>query len=66
LLQPSDVALSSVTLAELAYGVAKNSRPEQNKEALNGFLTPSDILSFILQHSIIARRMDSMEKAIKY
>lgn len=42
----SDVAISSITLAELEYGVAKSSRPEQNTEALQGFLAPLEILPF--------------------
>ena len=41
-----DVAISSVTLAELEYGIQKSSRPEQNQEALNEFLSPLEILSF--------------------
>jgi tRNA(fMet)-specific endonuclease VapC len=46
MLQPSDVTISSITLAELEYGIAKSTRPEQNREALSGFLTPFDILPF--------------------
>lgn len=42
----SDVVISSITLAELEYGIAKSSRPEQNTEALQGFLAPLEILSF--------------------
>ncbi len=42
----ADVVISSVTLAELEYGVAKSARPEQNNEALNAFLAPLDILAF--------------------
>ena len=42
----SDVAISSITLAELEYGVVKSSRPEQNRDALSGFLSPLEILPF--------------------
>ncbi len=45
-LRPFDIGISSVTLAELEYGVAKSSRPEQNKEALTGFLAPLEIAPF--------------------
>jgi tRNA(fMet)-specific endonuclease VapC len=41
-----DVAVSSITLAELEYGAAKSSRPEQNREALLSFASPLEILSF--------------------
>ena len=41
-----DVALSSITLAELEYGAAKSSRPEQNREALLAFAAPLEILPF--------------------
>lgn len=42
----SDVAISSITLAELEYGVAKSSKPEQNSEALNEFVAPLEIVPF--------------------
>lgn len=42
----SDVAISSITLAELEYGVVKSSRPEQNRDALSGFLSPLEVLPF--------------------
>ena len=40
------VAISSITLAELHYGMAKSSNPEKNQEALEKFLTPIEILDF--------------------
>lgn len=45
-LQISDVCLSSITLAELEYGVENSQRPDQNHWALTEFLAPIDILSF--------------------
>lgn len=45
-LQISNVCLSSITLAELEYGVEKSQRPEQNRWALTEFLAPMDILPF--------------------
>ncbi|HAQ18529.1 MAG TPA: hypothetical protein DCR40_04750 [Prolixibacteraceae bacterium] len=35
-----DVGISSITLAELQYGIEKSSSPEKNREALEKFLTP--------------------------
>ena len=42
----SEVGISSITLAELEYGVAKSARPERNRDALIGFLTPLEIEAF--------------------
>lgn len=42
----ASVAISSITLAELQYGVAKSSRPEQNGEALAAFLAPLGVEGF--------------------
>jgi tRNA(fMet)-specific endonuclease VapC len=41
-----DVAVSSITIVELAYGAAKSSRPDQNRDALLSFLSPLEILPF--------------------
>ena len=41
-----DVCISSVTLAELEYGVQKSQRIEQNSIALAEFVVPLDIVSF--------------------
>jgi len=48
-LQPSrvtDIGISSITLSELEYGVAKSSKPQQNKLALTEFLAPIEILPY--------------------
>ncbi len=42
----SDVAISSVTMAELEYGVTKSGKPEQNRDALTEFTTPLEIVQF--------------------
>ena len=42
----ADIGISSITLAELEYGVAKSSRPQQNRLALNAFLAPIEIAPF--------------------
>ena len=40
------VGISTITLAELEYGVAKSSQPERNKYALAHFLLPLEIVVF--------------------
>ena len=47
-----DVVVSSITAAELEYGIAKSSRPEQNRDALNAFLAPLEVLPFDYQAAI--------------
>ncbi|MDR9417523.1 MAG: type II toxin-antitoxin system VapC family toxin [Gracilimonas sp.] len=41
-----DVAISSITLAEMQYGIAKSSKQTKNQEALDQFLLPLEILDF--------------------
>lgn len=48
-----DVGISSITLAELQYGVANSSFPEKNQEALSGFLAPLEILAFGHQAAVV-------------
>ena len=43
---PGDIGLSSITLAELHYGVAKSQSQQRNTEALSEFLIPFEILPF--------------------
>lgn len=40
------VGISTITLAELEYGIRKSSNPDKNLEALNQFLVPLDIVDF--------------------
>jgi len=42
----TDVTLSSITVAELQFGVEKSTRPDQNQQALDQFLVPLTILDF--------------------
>jgi len=46
------VAISTITLAELEYGVQKSTNPEKNIEALTQFLVPLDILAFDYEATI--------------
>ena len=45
-LSPSDVCVSSITLSEMEYGVAKSSVPERNRLALAEFMTPLTVLAY--------------------
>jgi tRNA(fMet)-specific endonuclease VapC len=40
------VGISSITLAELQYGIAKSNNVEKNREALEKFLTPFEVFDF--------------------
>ena len=40
------ICISTITLAELEYGMAHSSYPRKNEEALIRFLAPVDILEF--------------------
>jgi tRNA(fMet)-specific endonuclease VapC len=42
----NDLGMSSITLAELEFGVHLSTYPEKNQEALNEFLSPLEILPF--------------------
>ena len=45
-LEIGSVRVSSITLAELEYGVAKSTKPMQNKMALAQFLAPLEVQPF--------------------
>lgn len=51
-LRIGDVGISSITLAELQYGIEKSSNREKNREALEKFLTPIEILDFDYEATI--------------
>ena len=45
-LEVGDVAISSITLSELEYGVAKSSQIQQNRDALHAFLAPIEVAPY--------------------
>lgn len=45
-LDPSDFCISSITMAEIEYGISKSSRPEQNRIAFDMFIAGIDIMPF--------------------
>ena len=40
------VGISSITLAELQYGIKKSTRPDKNQVALDQFLLPLEVVTF--------------------
>ena len=46
------VCISTITLAELQYGVRKSAQPEKNQLALSQFLIPLEIVGFDLKAAV--------------
>ncbi len=44
--RPGEIGISSITLAELEYGVSKSAHPERNREALRMFTIPLEVAPF--------------------
>lgn len=51
-MKPDSVAISSITVSELYYGVAKSSRHDENTVALEQFLLPLTVINFNKEDSI--------------
>lgn len=47
-----EIGLSSITVAELKYGVQKSQQPDRNEKALEKFLIPLEIVDFDYKASI--------------
>ncbi|AGF50701.1 virulence associated protein C [Synechocystis sp. PCC 6803] len=45
-LEISDIGISSITVAELEYGVSKSQQQSKNRDALMQFLMPLEIVEF--------------------
>lgn len=45
-MSPEDLCISSITMAELEYGIANSSKPEQNRLALSLFLSGIETVPF--------------------
>jgi tRNA(fMet)-specific endonuclease VapC len=52
-LKPGDICLSIVTVSELYAGVEKSAFPERNRDALEQFLLPFDILDYGIEEAKI-------------
>jgi len=44
--QIGDIGISSITLSELYYGVAKSQHQDKNSKALEQFITPLEVVPF--------------------
>lgn len=44
--QVGDIGISSITLSELRYGVAKSGHKEKNAKALDEFIIPLEVVSY--------------------
>ena len=66
--RPEQIAISTVTQAELEYGIARSKHPEQNRVALLEFLLPFLILDFdqmaAVQYGLIRSYLESKGKPI--
>lgn len=51
--EPGEVGVSSITIAELAFGANKSNQIEQNLSALEQFLLPIEIADFDQQASAV-------------
>lgn len=45
-LEIGDIGISSITLAELIYGVEKSQQQQKNRAALEEFILPLDVMAF--------------------
>ena len=57
MLIPGDIAISSITVAELQYGVEKSAAKERNARALEAFLLPLEIAPFDLDSAVVYGRI---------
>ena len=59
---PSEMAVSSITVYELEYGAAKSQWPEKNRNNVKLFLAPFSIIPFDSNDAIIAGEIRHMLK----
>lgn len=59
----NEIYLSTITVSELYYGVEKSTQADKNREALQGFLTPFQVVNFDLRSAeIFGQVRASLEK----
>jgi tRNA(fMet)-specific endonuclease VapC len=56
-MKPDSIGISSITVSELYYGVAKSSRSDENTIALEQFILPLTILNYNKEDSIAYGRL---------
>lgn len=59
----TEVWVSSLTVAELHYGVAKSRQPGQNQQALEQFLLPLSIIPFDAEDALVYGRVRALLEA---
>lgn len=57
-----DIAISSITVAELEFGVQKSQFPEKNQQALAQFLIPLSVVTFDRSAAIVYGEVRSILK----
>lgn len=59
---PGDIVISSITLAELEFGIAKSGKPDKNRRHFQEFLLPFDILPFdsgaAVEYGMVRRHLE--------
>jgi len=67
-LSAGDVGISTITLAELRYGIAKSQHVEKNRQALEEFLLPLEVAdldeSAALSYGTVRARLESAGRPI--
>ncbi len=58
--QASPVAINSIAIHELWYGVARSARPDRNGQALRAFLSGIDVIDFDHEDAVAAGRLRSV------
>jgi tRNA(fMet)-specific endonuclease VapC len=56
-MKPDSIGISSITVSELYYGIAKSSKPNENTIALEQFILPLTVLDFNKEDSIAYGRL---------
>jgi len=51
-MKPDSIAISSISVSELYYGVAKSSKPNENTIALEQFILPLTVINYNKEDSI--------------
>ena len=52
-LNPDEIKISTITVAELEYGVSKSKKRDQNRSALRNFLSTFEIITFDIKDAEI-------------
>ena len=61
--KPGDIGISSITVAELQYGIEKSSRRDENTVALKQFLQPLLILNYTDEDAEVYGKIRAMLEA---